>query len=190
MRYNSPMLNKSKLGGTPSWFCLPRERWPAAWKGMRDHVCPLILALYGHPDAGGYWEKHCEERLLRVGFKNVSDWRSVYWHPVLKLLLAVYVDDFKMSGPVASLPKGWDLIKKGIRTDVPAAAGKYLGCEHRSYEKLIPAGTNPLLFDDGKADHTLQKVRVLEYDIKDFLISCVDKYVELAGKNGANFRKV
>ena len=112
------------------------------------------------------------------------------WHPVLKLLLAVYVDDFKMSGPVANLPKGWDLIKKGIKTDVPATAGKYLGCEYRSYEKLIPVGTNPLLSNDGKGSHTMQKVRVMEYDMKDFLISCVYKYVELAGKSGANLRKV
>ena len=30
----------------------------------------------------------------------------------------------------------------------------------------------------------------MEYDMKDFLISCVDKYVELAGKNSANLHKV
>jgi len=31
---------------------------------------------------------------------------------------------------------------------------------------------------------------VMEYDMKDFLISCVDRFVELAGKSGANLRKV
>ena len=30
---------QSKLGGTPTWVRLPRDRWPAAWKGMRDPVC-------------------------------------------------------------------------------------------------------------------------------------------------------
>ena len=104
--------------------------------------------------------------------------------------MAVYVDDFKMSGPVANLPKGWDLIKKGIQTDVPAAAGKYLGCEQRSFEKLIPAWTTPLLSSDGKANHSMQKVRVMEYDMKDFLIFCVDRFVDLAGKSGPNLRKV
>ena len=40
---------------------LPREAWPKAWEGMRDPVCPLELALYGHPESGGYWEQHAEE---------------------------------------------------------------------------------------------------------------------------------
>ena len=47
---------QAKLGGEPTYVRLPPERWPAAWKGMKDPVCPLILALYGHPDAGGFWE--------------------------------------------------------------------------------------------------------------------------------------
>ena len=30
--------------------CRPRNRWPKEWKGMKDPVCPLRLASYGHPD--------------------------------------------------------------------------------------------------------------------------------------------
>ena len=48
------------LRGTTTWIRLPREQWPANWHGMRDPVCRLRLALYGHPDAGTCWEKHCE----------------------------------------------------------------------------------------------------------------------------------
>ena len=46
-----------KLGGDPTWvrLILPREQWPEFREKKRDLVCPLILALYGHPDAGGYW---------------------------------------------------------------------------------------------------------------------------------------
>ena len=55
---------QSKLGGTPTMIRLPKERWPAEWSHMSDPVCPLILSLYSHPDAGGYWEKHCEEKAL------------------------------------------------------------------------------------------------------------------------------
>ena len=69
---------QSDLGGTPSYVRLPRERQPAAWKNMRDPVCRLRKALYGHPDAGGYWEKHCEKHLRKCGFVPVPDWRSVY----------------------------------------------------------------------------------------------------------------
>ena len=61
---------QSVLGGTPTWVRLPRERWPASWvkQGFRDPVCPLRLALYGHPDSGGYWEKHCEKTPFVAGF--------------------------------------------------------------------------------------------------------------------------
>jgi len=37
-------------------------------------------------------------------------WPSVFFHPELKLLLVVYVDDFKMAGPIESMSKGWKLI--------------------------------------------------------------------------------
>ena len=90
---------QSKLGGTPTWIRLPRERWPKAWANMRDPVCPLVLALYGHPDAGGYWERHCAAHLRSVGFQDIPNWRSCFWHPRYKVYLNVYVDDFKMAGP-------------------------------------------------------------------------------------------
>ena len=32
-----------------------KDLWFA--KGIRDAVVPLVKALYGHPDAGGYWGK-------------------------------------------------------------------------------------------------------------------------------------
>ena len=71
---------QSRLGGDPTWVRLPREQWPESWKGMRDPVCPLILALYRHPDAGGYWEAHCESHLKSVGFVPIEEWRSCFWH--------------------------------------------------------------------------------------------------------------
>ena len=40
--------------GIETWVRLPRNRWPKEWKGMKDPVCPLRLALYGHPDSGGF----------------------------------------------------------------------------------------------------------------------------------------
>ncbi len=45
---------QSWLGGITTWVRLPLDQWPASWKGMRDPVCKLVLALYGHPDSGGY----------------------------------------------------------------------------------------------------------------------------------------
>ena len=49
---------QSFLRGTETWVELPYDRWPEGWKkrfSKEEHpVCPLVLALYGHPDAGGY----------------------------------------------------------------------------------------------------------------------------------------
>jgi hypothetical protein len=46
---------QAKLGGDLTYIRIPKERWPEAWnKKYNDPVVPLILALYGHPDAGGF----------------------------------------------------------------------------------------------------------------------------------------
>ena len=61
------------LGGTPTWVRIPDEQWPEHWKGKyTEPVCPMILALYGHPDAGGYWEQHCHKALLLGGWTLIS----------------------------------------------------------------------------------------------------------------------
>ena len=58
--------------GIETWVRLPRDRWPKAeWDGMSDPVCPLRLALYGHPDSGGLWERHCQQELEKVGWTAV-----------------------------------------------------------------------------------------------------------------------
>ena len=54
----------------------------------------------------------------------------MFWHPKLKLLLGVYVDDFKMSGPSKNIDEGWKLIASQIDMDTPEDGGRYLGCEH------------------------------------------------------------
>jgi hypothetical protein len=38
-----------------TWAVIPREFWPASWIGKYvEPCCPLILALYGYTDSGGY----------------------------------------------------------------------------------------------------------------------------------------
>ena len=111
---------------------LPRDRWPKEWVGKyEDPVVTLHLALYCHPDSGGFWEQHCENMLEEVGCGLVipGSWLSVFYH---SLLLAVYVDDFKMAGPEKHSPKGWDLIGSKTDVDTPTPLGRYLGCEHIS----------------------------------------------------------
>merc|ERR1712115_59382 len=68
--------------GEDTWVRLPKDQWPQEWKdkGYKDPVCPLVLALYGHPDSGGFWEKHCDAHLRTIGFEPIDDWLSCYWH--------------------------------------------------------------------------------------------------------------
>ena len=100
---------------------IPREQWPkdGSWEGIDDPVCPLVLALYGHPDSGGYWEQHCDGKLRSEGFEPIKNWRSCYYHKKLKLMLVVYVDDFKLTGPKGSLAAGWVAIRKHIKMELP-----------------------------------------------------------------------
>jgi hypothetical protein len=149
---------------------------------MKDPVCPLLLALYGHPDSGGYWEKHCNTHLGSVGFVPVPEWRSCFFHPKLGLYLTVYVDDFKMSGEAKALKKGWEMIRTKIQTEEPTPLGKYLGCTHKIMQGTMPAGGNPRITPGPETPKVTKRVpvKVVEYDMSDFLVSCVDKYLELA----------
>ena len=71
---------------------------------------------------------------MKGGFQEIDIWRSCYIHPVLQLLLVVYVDDFKMAGPTSSLAEGWRIVRRHVRTETPTALDKYLGCQHRMYD--------------------------------------------------------
>jgi hypothetical protein len=141
---------QSLLGGAETWVSLPREEWPESWRHVRRPVCPLEKALYGHLDAGGYWEQHCDNHLRDCGFLPIAGedkaWRSCYWSPSLSCYMIVYVDDSKISGPADNVKKAWELIraenartgKPGIVLDNPTPAGKFLGCSHVCSEDWGP----------------------------------------------------
>ena len=81
---------------------IPQERWPKDWEGYEDPVCPLVLALHGHPNSGSFWEQMFERKSLKEGFRRIGEcgeWRSCYYHVSLRVILVAYVDDFKMAGP-------------------------------------------------------------------------------------------
>ena len=92
-----------RLKGTKTVVRLPKNLWPPTWSGMVDPVCPLLLSLYGHPSAGGFWEEFSSNHVLSCGFVRIPNWRSSFWHPTLQVFLIIYVDDFKASGPPAGL---------------------------------------------------------------------------------------
>ena len=145
------------MGGDPTFVRLPKAWWPASWHKFKDPCCRMLRALYGHPDAGYYWEKHCRAIVQKLGFTEVPNWPNVYFMPERQLLLVVYVDDFKLAGPAMQLEWGWKELRKHITMDDPlpvlctapssvipkggsAKAGnssseprvhRYLGCDHQ-----------------------------------------------------------
>ena len=104
-----------------TWLRLPRSPGADGPKSLEDPVCPLMLALSGHPDSGGIWENHCASQLEGNGWVQVLPeiWQSIFYHPDLELLLVIYVDDFKMAGPQGNLKKGWANISSVIDMDPP-----------------------------------------------------------------------
>ena len=72
-----------------------------------------------------------------VGFKEISSWRSVYFHAELRVLLVVYVDDFKMAGPKSGVTEAWRLIRLKIKVENPTPYGLFLGCRHKVGEVSI-----------------------------------------------------
>ncbi len=72
----------------------------------------LVLALYGHADAGGFWEEHCDENLLSLGFERLAEeWPGVFWRDKTRSMLIVYVDDCKL----AAKAEAHDAIWRSIR---------------------------------------------------------------------------
>ncbi|CAE7705382.1 unnamed protein product [Symbiodinium sp. KB8] len=169
---------QAKLSGTPCWVELPDEAWhPSANRQRyRRPVCRLVKALYGHPDAGTMWEQHCHTAVQKFGFKPLGDeWPSLYFHPDMKLLLVIYVDDLKLAGPKAQLSKGWDMLRRELRLEEETPLGLYLGCRISKGEAVL---------------HDKTSVRTVTYDMETYLDMTVKKYSDVTGYDPSKFKTV
>ena len=155
---------QATLRGRVGLNCHPSE---CKWDKYRRQVVPLRKALYGHPDAGTFWEQHCDESVRAVGFEPIGEeWPSVYIHEKLQLVLVVYVDDFKMAGPQKNLAQGWSMLRTRLKIEPETGLDMYLGCNQSKGNVTLGNG---------------HRVTTVTYDMKQFLRSCVDRYLEVAG---------
>jgi hypothetical protein len=127
----------------PTWIKLPPELSPAWW---RDHfvrpVVRLIKSLYGHPEAGAHWERHLEEILKGMGAQKCSEFLGNYFFPETRLLLAVYVDDFTLAGPVQGHDKFWhDLAAVVTLIRRPLLVGSLAGSATSGIFRMEPTTT-------------------------------------------------
>jgi hypothetical protein len=149
------------MRGDPCWVELPPEAHPGSIWGpdnmspedlaklialWSQFICPVVImtaALYGHPDSVSFWQDHCNERVGKVNFHGFgSEWPSVFYHAELRLLLTVYVDDFKLAGPEENLEKGWALLRQQIDIGPSSRVGMYLGCSIVKEKITLKNGTN------------------------------------------------
>ena len=111
--------------GIETWVRIPEDQMPEEHRGkFRDPVYKLQRALYGHPDSGTCWETWCNEKMADLGFQPVQGWPSVFTHPKLKILASIYVDDFKLAGPVRAVAEGWRMIAEVIDLEPPTRLDK------------------------------------------------------------------
>ena len=95
---------RAPMKGTPTWVVTPLEHYPEKYKHLysklKRPVCRLLRSLYGYPDSGTNWEEFADEGIKKSGFKPMGEeWPACYVHDKLRLMLVVYVDDFKLAGP-------------------------------------------------------------------------------------------
>jgi hypothetical protein len=115
------------------------------------------------------WEVKCDLDVKSVGFAAVgAEWPSVYYHMDLKLLLIIYVDDFKLAGPEENMDKGWALLRTKLIIGPEGPLGMYLGCNQKREQMTLHGGI---------------LANCVIYDMESFLEQCVNKYLEVAPKN-------
>ena len=93
----------------------------------------------------------------------------------MKLLLVIYVDDLKMAGPKAQLPKGWNMLRRELRLEEETPLGLYLGCRISKGEAVL---------------HDKTSVRTVTYDMETYLDMTVKKYCDVTGYDPSKFKTV
>ena len=138
---------QAEMEGPPVYVVLPEELWtPEMWQIHRKGDTPVVrlkTALYGHKNSGVYWQRFCDSKCLAAGFKPTSEnWTSVYFNDESDMLLVVYVDDMKLSGPKCNMEKCWKDLGQGIKLEKPKGDTNpnehtFLGCIHRRVDRWI-----------------------------------------------------
>ena len=89
----------------------------------------------------------------------------------------IYVDYFRMPGPKENLAKAWKLLTTGenaLTLDPPKPPDRELGCFHRRFDAVVNG----------------QPVRTIEYDMREFMKSCVTAYLDVTGTTASKLKTV
>ena len=71
--------------------------------------------------------------MKKCGLQTVvecMEWKSCFWNPETRMLLTIYVDDFKLAGPTEHFESTWKALREHILLSDPEPVDQYLGCKH------------------------------------------------------------
>ena len=97
---------------------------PSQGMGPRRPIDGLKKAFYGHPDAGTYWEQKWCTNCHSVGFEPIADWPPCYFPAGWDMMLVVYVDEFKLSGPEHLPYRTGQQVPTGAANNTSSKSGK------------------------------------------------------------------
>ena len=135
-----------RKGSPRTYVALPKSFWPEAWEGVFDKpMVPLVLALFGHPEAGNIWENHSFGKIREQKWIDAPEYPSVFKHATTKGLLTAYVDDFEMHASKAASEQHWKDLEKVIEFKDPPhywsnEPTSHLGCRYRVTQKKTSDG--------------------------------------------------
>lgn len=67
---------------------------PEGYQDGSQRVCKLNKAIYGLKQAGRLWNQNLDKALEKFGLKKCKTDPCVYFKEDLKMMIAIYVDDF------------------------------------------------------------------------------------------------
>ena len=97
------------MQGILTWIRLPRNRWPKEWIGVYKDPVVLILALYGHPDSGGLWQRHCDKESDFIHYTALNVARLCFGIPSWSCYLVLMLMTSRCQDPRTTLMKGGNL---------------------------------------------------------------------------------
>ena len=166
---------QSELGTkTETWVLVPRELWPTKWGDRFTRpMCRLIKSLYGHPESGGWWERHLTRAIVTLKGVPVSGHPSVFFFKEQRLLLNVYVDDLMIAGDDSKHESFWKALRAiPIELEDPEPLGRFLGREH-------PVSVSGALVSNQAASTV--RLHTVAFEMSDYARSAVELYAQHTG---------
>ena len=135
----------------------------------------LVKALYGHPEAGGHWERHLKGIIKRLGGEEIPEFPGNFFFPDTRLMLSTYVDELTLAGPKESHAPFWKALCGMVDVEPPEPIHRILGRDHLFAKLPDPSLPNEV---ESAAMRAIDLGMV--FDMKAYTAQTIDLYKECA----------